>query len=228
MPNLVITGASRGIGRATAERFAAAGWGVATASRSAERRAELEQTWKRRFPDHPLLAVAADLSTPAGRQQFTTVVTQTWPPPDALVNNLGAYRPATLLTDPDYLTELLEVNLLAAYDCCRTFLPAMRKQGRGHLVTIGSIATRDLPPAAGQYTVTKYALEGMHHALTAELGNSGLRTTLVVPGATLTASWDNEPTRGKTLLAPADIAELIFAACTEAGPTWPRELLLRP
>lgn len=228
MSYIIITGASRGIGRATAERFAAAGWAVATASRSEARLVEMRAHWRDRFPQSPLLALPADLSTGRGRESFLTTVARHWPRVDILVNNIGAYQPATLLDAPDYLPSLLELNLLAAYACCRTFLPGMRKQGYGHVVTVGSVATRDFPVPAGQYSVSKYALEGLHRALEAELRGSGLRTTLLVPGATHTASWAEEEVSGEALLSPETIAAVIWRSCTQAGKVWTREIVIRP
>jgi short-subunit dehydrogenase len=88
-------------------------------------------------------------------------------------------------------------------------LPALRKKGQGHLVVIGSLGTDYWPAHLTAYVATKYALRGLFHGWETELKESGVRTTLVAPGATLTSSWDNESPPAEILL-PEQVAEFVW------------------
>jgi len=111
--------------------------------------------------------------------------------PDVVVNNAGVFRVAPLETMPDGLfTDVLNTNLVGPFLVVRAFLRQMRARGTGHLVTIGSVADRNIFPENGAYAPAKYALRAMHEVLRQELKGSGVRTTLVSPGSVDTSMWD--------------------------------------
>jgi 3-oxoacyl-[acyl-carrier protein] reductase len=108
---------------------------------------------------------------------------------------------------------------VAPFNVARAFLPGMRQAGRGHLVTIGSIADHTAFPENAAYAASKYGLRGLHETLVAEYRGSGIRMTLVSPGPTDTSIWDPfDPDRraGFTprarMLKPADVAGAVLWA----------------
>jgi NADP-dependent 3-hydroxy acid dehydrogenase YdfG len=117
------------------------------------------------------------------------------------------------------------VNLVAPFALVRAFLPRMRERGSGHLVTIGSIADRNIFPGNAAYSASKYGLRALHEVLSAELRGTGVRTTLVSPGPVDTELWDPIDPDNRTgftpraqMLTAAEVAEAIrWALAAPAG-----------
>src|SRR3546814_17215703 len=102
---------------------------------------------------------------------------------------------------------MLDLNVFSAYHCSRFFSKGMKKQGRGHIFNICSIASLQAVPTAGAYTVSKHALLGLSRTLREELRPFGVKVTAVIPGATMTSSWEgSDPVDTRHLMEPADIA----------------------
>lgn len=225
---IVITGASKGIGRAVAERCAAEGKDVLVIARGQGALAEMVQAWKR-FPHSELLTISANLGTVEGVDSVNHFIKEHAISVTALVNNLGNFHPGGLLSqDKDPLPDLLNVNLLAAHRLTRVLLPGMLERKKGHLVTIGSIAATDFPDQMSAYTVSKYALHGWHYALTKELAKSPIRTTLIIPGATLTASWEGQDYDPEHILKPTQVADSVWHALSAPVDSRIESITLRP
>lgn len=201
----VVTGASRGIGAAVAAALATAGARIVGVSRSAGAPSAGRH-------------VACDVTDPGQVLALARMVIEEEGVPDLLVNVAGTFSVAPFVdTEVAELQRQLAVNLVAPFAVVRAFLPAMLAAGRGHLIAIGSVADHVGFPDNSAYTASKYGLRGMHEALRAELRGSGVRATLVSPGATDTAVWDpidpdhrpGYPARA-AMLRPADVAEAIL------------------
>jgi NADP-dependent 3-hydroxy acid dehydrogenase YdfG len=187
MWNALVTGASRGIGAAVARRLVAEGARVGLLARSeGPLRALVEELGENAFP------IVADVGEPdiQGRvvAAFATACGQG---PDILINNAGAFRVAPAeSTSVDDFRGMLDVNLVGPFAISTLVLGGMRARGRGHLVTIGSVADRAIFPGNAAYSASKFGLRALHEVLRAELRGSGVRTTLVSPGAVNTELWD--------------------------------------
>ena len=183
----VVTGASRGIGLAVAQRLLDDEMRVVMIARGATAlRAAAEPYGDRAMP------VECDVSDPTSIDAMTARLREEiGAVPDVVVNNAGLFKlsPAHA-TDPSDFAEALTVNLVAPFRVIRAFLPSMRERGRGHIVNIGSIADRVAFPENGAYAASKFGLRGLHEVLRAELRGSGVRATLVSPGPVDTALWD--------------------------------------
>ena len=216
----LVTGASRGIGIAASRALAAAGARVVMVARGRE---ELEQ--RAREIGGETLAIVCDVSdhravdlaaAEAGRALGRA--------PDILVNNAGAFALAQVDRMPtEDFERIVEVNLVAPFHLVRTFLPAMRERGAGHVVTIGSIADRNAFPENAAYAASKFGLRAMHEVMRAELRGTGVRTTLISPGPVDTPLWDPispETRAGFTpraaMLSADAVAEAILFAVTRA------------
>ena len=227
MELIVITGGSQGIGRALVLSFLAAGYGVATCARQADDLAALAAA----CPGLPLHTLPADLSQLAGCQRFADFVLGLGQPLGALINNAGAYVPGRFQDEPadgSQLRQLLNVNLLSAYDVTRALLPTLLAQGRGHVFTICSTASIMPYPNGGSYGVAKFALLGYTKTLREEVKAQGLRVTAVLPGATLTRSWEGAGLPPARFIDPHDVAQVVLSAYQLSPHAVVEELLIRP
>jgi NAD(P)-dependent dehydrogenase (short-subunit alcohol dehydrogenase family) len=207
----LVTGASRGIGAATAVLLAKEGARVIRVARSL----------KSVSSDHSH-DVQCDLTQPEQVGRLASRVLTEHGPPDIVVSNAGAFLLQKLEnTEPADLDRQLAVNLRAPYYLAREFLPAMKKAGRGAFVTVGSVADHTGFPDNSAYAASKYGLRGLHETLLAEYKSSGVRLTLISPGPTDTSMWDpfdpdhreGFPKR-QDMLHPNDVAEAIVFVAT--------------
>jgi NAD(P)-dependent dehydrogenase (short-subunit alcohol dehydrogenase family) len=225
-PCIAITGGARGIGLAIAKTFAARGFSVAAAARSAADLDAMQQHWRSHFPGQALYTLPTDLAEAEGVAQFARLLQQ--PPciPLVLAHNVGAFAPGGLEAPPDQLERFLAINLLAADRLTRHILPLMQAAGQGHIITIGSVAVYDFPPGVDNYSISKYALAGWHRGLEQQLAHSPLHATIIHPGATYTRSWEGSGVDPATLLPAEAVAEAAWQAWQSRGAI--REMQLRP
>jgi NAD(P)-dependent dehydrogenase (short-subunit alcohol dehydrogenase family) len=181
MPSVLVTGAARGIGRATTLRLAAAGWEVIAAVRREADGAELLQGSPR-----PSLTVPLDVTDP----EQVAVLDQALPGQlDALVNNAGIVVGGPIeAVPPSELRRQLEVNVVGQAAVTQAVLPRLRSS-RGRIVFVSSLSGRVATPLTGAYNASKFALEGMADAMRMELAPWGIRVVLVEPAQTDTDMW---------------------------------------
>ncbi len=211
---IIVTGATGGIGQATAARLTEAGAELVLVARTADRlealAAELDAT-----------AVVGDAGEPGDVDALRDRV-EAGPPVYALVHAVGTFDLAPVAeTAPELFERMVHGNLRAPFLVTRAFLPGMLERGEGHVVTIGSIAGRAAFPGNGAYSASKFGVRGLHEVLHAELRGTGVRATLVEPAATDTGIWDplapdtrdDLPGRDQ-MLDPDAVAEAVLFAMT--------------
>ena len=183
----VVTGASRGIGRAIAQALIDAGARVALIARN---QIPLREVAER--SDGRGLAIASDVSIAAHVMSAVEIIDDAFGgAPDVLVNNAGAFNLATIDSlDPSAFSTDLETNLVAPVRFARAFLPGMRARGRGHIVSIGSVVDRTVFPENAAYAASKHGMRALHEVLRLETRGSGVRATLISPGPVDTPVWD--------------------------------------
>ena len=224
---VVVSGGTKGIGRALVTRFLRAGYAVATCARSAT---DL-QALRADLASEQVHTLPADLSQPADCRRFADFVLGLRLPIQVLVHNTGAFTPGRLQdepTDGSRLRQMLAVNLFSAYDLTQALLPAMLARRQGHIFTLCSTASLMAYPNGGSYGIAKFALYGFTKNLREELKDSGLRVTAVLPGATLTASWEGVSLPPERFIKAEDVAEAIFSAYSLSPQAVVEELLIRP
>ena len=193
-PVAVITGASAGIGRATAVRFAREGATLVLAARSEDRLAKLAERLEERFGVETLV-VSCDIRQREEVDALIEAAIATFGRIDVLVNNAGYGLYGRVEDTPeDAFRGLLETNVLGVHNAIRAVLPHMRRQGSGHIVNVGSIVGKRSWPYHGAYAASKFALTGLTQALRGELAGSGVSVTLVLPASTDTEFFANAPT----------------------------------
>lgn len=197
----LVTGASRGIGRAVAERLAGEGVRLVVSSRGG---ADLRDAAEACGAE----AVPADLRDPDRVDALAARTREVLGGvPGILVNNAGVFRLAPAReTDPDVFDLHLAVNLSAPFRLVRAFLPGMLERGRGDLLHVGSVAGRQALPGNAAYSASKFGLRGMHEVLREELSGTGVRSLLLEPGPVDTGAWDElEERLGRDLPARSEM-----------------------
>jgi hypothetical protein len=224
----VITGGTKGIGKAIAMRFAREKFDLALCSRTASDLNSVKAELSAAFGVN-VHTVVADLSQPVQVRQFTDQVLGLKRSIDVLVNNAGFFTPGEVLTEPEgALERLVEANLYSAYHATRGLAPAMVAAKSGHIFTLCSVASIKAYPNGGSYSISKFALFGLTKALREELKPAGVRVTAVIPGATRTDSWAGSALPDSRFMKPEDVAEAIYSAYSLSAHTVVEEIVLRP
>jgi len=218
---ILITGASSGIGAATARHAAAAGWRVVLAARSQERLQALAQELG--GPQHAL-AVRCDVTDWEDQQQMVTAALESFGRVDAAFANAGFGGARGFLKDTvEHWREMVLTNVLGAALTLRATIPAL-SEARGHLLLTSSVAGRRVLPGS-LYSVTKHAVTAMGEAARQDLHGTGVRVTLIEPGMTDTPFFDQRP--ADALLAE-DIARAVMYALSQPQHVNVNEILIRP
>ncbi|HJW28207.1 MAG TPA: SDR family oxidoreductase [Saprospiraceae bacterium] len=227
--NAIVTGSTKGIGRALVLGLLKEGWNVAVTSRHEADLQQFAQEVKGKFPDQECLVHAVDFQTKENTIRYARTMLATWPQIDLLVNNVGIFFPGSVHTEADgVLEETMDLNLFSPYHFTRAILPAMMKRRQGHIINMCSIASLISYPNGGAYTISKFALLGFSKALREEMKPYGIKVTSVMPGATWSGSWEGADYPADRLMPPEDVAEVILSS-TRLGPSSVvEEILIRP
>ena len=217
---VLITGASAGIGRATAVAFARGGGRLILLARRRDRLDALGQELSR-APDCQCLTLVADLQDTAGTVAALEGLPPAWRAIDVLVNNAGLAR-GTDSVQTGYLhewEEVINVNIRGLLVVSRTVIPWMLDRGQGHIINLGSIAGHEVYPGGAVYCATKHAVRALSQGMKMDLLGTPIRVTSIDPGLVETEfsgvrfRGDQEraklPYRGLQPLTPEDIAEAI-------------------
>ncbi|MDB5253309.1 MAG: short-chain dehydrogenase [Flaviaesturariibacter sp.] len=227
--NVVITGASRGIGRAIAEIFAQHGSDLWLIARNEAGLLQTAEEIRTKFPSIRVETQAFDLGRREAAQQCGQWLSSGVDTIDVLVNNAGTFVPGNVTDEPDGALEtMLAVNLYSAYHLTRAVAPKMIAARTGHIFTMGSIAGLQAYPGGGAYSISKFALIGFTRNLRQELKPHGIKVTAILPGAVYTDSWNGSGVAEDRIMAPEDIAMLIYAASRLSPAATVEELLVRP
>ncbi|MBZ4189119.1 SDR family oxidoreductase [Niabella beijingensis] len=226
--NILITGASQGIGLAIARAFAKKENRIFITSKNEVKLYHTLEALQRQYPDTEFRARAFDLSV---REQ--AVALGNWMleqgTPDVLVNNAGLFEPGNVSDEADGVLESqMALNLYSAYHLTRTVLPAMKAQRKGFIFNICSVAGLQAYPGGGSYSISKFALNGFSQNLREELKPHGIKVAALFPGAVMTASWGDFDNSQKRIMEAGDIALLIETATRLSAAACVESIILRP
>lgn len=227
--NVVITGATRGIGRAIAEKFAAEGFDVAVCARNKADLTAMEEELRAINPAVRVYTGRADVSRKQDIKEFVSGVVKAFGSVDVLINNAGVYLPGKITEEADgTLEKLIDTNLYSAYHMTRATLPYMQKSPKPHIFNICSIASFMAYPGGGSYTISKFAMLGFSKVLREELKPAGIRVTAVMPGATWSDSWAGVDLPRERIMEATDIADSIFGIYSLGHTAVVEEMIIRP
>ncbi len=227
--NIVVTGATKGIGKAIVYKYASEGFNVAFCSRSQEDLSNMEKDLSAKFPDIEVLSSPTDMSKKEQLTAFANLVNKEFGKCEVLVNNAGVFIPGTIHEEEEGMLEKqIETNLYSAYHFTRALIGNMITAKEGHIFNICSTASMKAYPNGGSYCISKFALLGFSKVLREEMKEHNVRVTSVLPGATLTASWEGVDLPPERFMKPEDIANVIWSAYKLSKQTVIEELTMRP
>src|SRR6185312_12712841 len=220
-PVLLITGASSGIGAATARAARAAGWRLVLAARSLDR---LEQLASELGGPEAAIAVQCDVTDWDEQQRMVQSALDAFEGIDAAFANAGFGGERGFLKDtPEHWREMILTNVYGAALTIRATVPALTAS-RGHLLLTSSVAGRRVLPGSF-YSVTKHAVTAMGEAARQDLHDAGIRVTLIEPGMVDTPFFENKPADA---LQGDDIARAVMYALSQPPHVDVNEILVRP
>lgn len=217
-PLIVVTGGTKGIGRAIVDRFVAEGFDAVVCARSVDDSS-----------GPGLLPFAADLSNRNGVNALVAYVESLNRPVDVLVNNTGVFQPGQIHNEADGTFEqLMNTNVGSAYHLTRGLVRDMMIRRKGHIFMMCSTASITPYTNGGSYCISKFALLGMSRVLREELKPHDVKVTAILPGATLTASWTGTDLPEDRFMKPEDVADSAWMAYSLSKRAVVEEILIRP
>ncbi len=225
----VISGGTKGIGRAIVHQFAAQGFDIVTCARNESELRTLQNDVEAQQPNCQVFVKQADLSVKDEVGAFVNFIHKIQQPVAVLVNNTGTFTPGQTHNEPDgSLESMIDTNLYSAYYLTRGLVGDMIVRQSGHIFNICSTASIEAYPNGGSYSISKFALYGFTKSLREELKPLGVKVTAILPGATLTSSWDGVELPEDRFMKAEDVAKSIWAAYELSKSAVVEELVMRP
>lgn len=226
--NIVITGASKGMGKAFAQKFAEAKNNIFICARNNGQLAETAAGLNKSF-GNVVKYFAADLSTDEGVEQFYNWLTELNVEIDVLINNAGRFMPGSIYNEEEGILEsMIATNLYSAYRLTRKLLPRMMERKSGHIFNICSIASLSAYHNGGSYSISKYALMGFSKNLREEMKPYNIKVTAVYPGAVYTSSWEGAGIVPERIMEADDISQMVYACSLLSPQACVEDIIIRP
>ncbi|GLR19145.1 SDR family oxidoreductase [Portibacter lacus] len=227
--NAVITGGTKGIGKAIASLLAEQGANLAICSRNGEELATMKKEFEQKYPKIDFIITETDVSKKNEVEKFAAEILSKWSRIDMLVNNAGVFLPGEIHQEEEgKLESQIETNLYSAYHLTRALMPTFLNQNQGHIFNMCSVASLIAYPNGGSYSISKFALLGFSKVLREELKDKGIKVTAVMPGATWSNSWAGVELPEERLMKADDIAQAIWSAYNLSPAAVVEEIILRP
>ena len=221
----LVTGASRGIGRAIATALAKDGYAVALLARS---RDHLESLAKEIKDLAPALVLPADVTRFDDVRDAFARLKQTWNRLDVLVNNAGIGIFSNIESlDIDDFDAVIRTNVYGPFYCTKLAIPLMRQTGGGYIINIGSLAGVNTFKGGGAYCASKFALRAFSQVLMLEVRYDNIKVTTIAPGSVNTEFAD-QPREGDWKIQPEDIAETVIQLLNMPENTLSSYIEMRP
>ncbi|MHB1178830.1 MAG: SDR family NAD(P)-dependent oxidoreductase [Daejeonella sp.] len=227
--NAIVTGATKGIGRALVMHLAANNYNVALCARNAREVQNFIDDLHGAYPQRRFYGQAADLENSDDVKSFADFALGSLQTVDVLINNAGLFIPSGLMEEEkSALERQMQVNVYAPHYLSKFFAAGMISHGKGHIINICSIAGVKPLVSSASYSITKAALLSLTKILREELLLSGVGVTAVLPGATMTASWAGTSLPAERLIAADDIAKAVLTCLSLSNGANVDEIIIRP
>lgn len=225
---IAVTGGTKGIGRAIINLFADKGFGIITCSRSLADLEGLKAEINTKNPAINFMGIDADLSEKEGVDKFIAYAQTHSARLEVLVNNTGVFIPGKIHSEDEGVFEkTMSTNVSSAYHITRGLIHSMMNN-KGHIFNMCSTASIEPYVNGGSYCISKFALLGMTKVLREEMKEHGVRVTAIMPGATMTASWEGSDLPEDRFMSPDDVAHAVWGAYALSNRSVVEEIILRP
>ena len=225
---MIITGASKGLGKAMAKKFALDGNTLFLCARNEDQLNTTANEIQNESPNSIIYTKKVDVSKKNEVIEFGNFCLQKGTP-DILINNAGQFIQGSVYNEIDgALEQMITTNLYSAYYLSRAIIPAMMEAKKGHIFNICSIASLQAYQHGGSYSISKFAMLGFSKNLRDELKPHNIKVTSVLPGAAYTDSWIGSGVDEKRIMEANDIAIMVYAASQLSAQACVEEILLRP
>lgn len=225
----IITGATRGIGRAIVDKLAAEGFSLFFCARRVDDVQQLEDDLKARYPEQNFHGKSVDMSQKSEIAAFHDFIQSKNLEIDILINNAGVFLSGELATEEDHILDTqLDTNLKSAYHMTRCVLPKMKTKKSGHIINMCSVASFMAYPNGGSYSISKFALYGFSKVLREELKEDNIRVTAVLPGATWSDSWEGSDIPPERMIQASSIAKMIYSVIDLGSDAVVEDIIVRP
>lgn len=226
---IVVTGGTKGIGRAIIEKFSSIDFDIATCSRNNDELNNLRSAIEESYPGTQVHALKADLADKDQVKKFCDFVKNIGQPVEILVNNAGYFVPGEIINEPEgTLEQMIHAHVYSAYYTTRGLAAEMIANRRGHIFNMCSIASIKSYPNGGSYAIAKSGLLGFSRCLREEMKEFGIRVTAILPGATRTASWDGVDLPDERFMKAEDVADTVFGIYHLSHRSVVEEIIIRP
>jgi short-subunit dehydrogenase len=226
---ILVSGATRGIGRAIAEKFHNEGFNIAVCARNSSDLDLLKNEFDSKKPEQKTLALSCDMASKQDIIQFARTVIEAFGEIHVLVNNAGIFLPGQVGNEEDGVFEKLwNTNIGGPYHLTRAILPYLPIKKGAHIFNICSTASITPYINGGSYCISKHALLGMSRVLREELKEKAIKVTAILPGATYTDSWAGSGLPEDRFISADEIAGMVWNCYNMSYRTVVEELLIRP
>ena len=225
----IVTGGTRGIGRAIAQELVSAGMAVAITGRD---EGALEKTVSQlnRRKSGIAKGYTCDVRDYDQVKSVFAAIAKDSGGIDILINNagIGLFTPVES-TSPEDFRAVLETNLFGVFYCCHEAIPVMKQRGGGYIINISSLAGANAHPRMAAYNASKFGLNGFSEALMQEVRHDGIKVSYIMPGSVNTEFGGDEPSDEKSWqLQPVDIAQVVMDLLAYPDRTLPSRVEIRP
>jgi short-subunit dehydrogenase len=227
--NAVVTGSSKGLGRAIAKGLAHQGYNLFLHSRNEPDLEAFQAELNQLYPEIRVYYMMADISVKTEVDRLGTAILSVFRHIDVLVNNAGVYLQGHIKDEKEgTLENLMNTNLYSAYYLTRKLLSIMIQHRKGHIFNMCSIASLDYYPGGSSYSISKFALLGFSKCLREELKEYNIKVTSLLPGATWSNSWEGADLPKERIMEADDLAKVVLAALDLSSSAVIEEIILRP
>ncbi|UII32031.1 SDR family oxidoreductase [Fulvivirga ulvae] len=225
---VVITGGTKGIGRALVDIFSENDFDIIVCSRNLDDLNVLRDEVQEKY-GNKVHIMRTDMADKSEVDYFIKFIHAQEGKVEVLINNAGLFIPGKIHKEDDgVLEQMIETNLYSAYYMIRGLIKKMKKAGSGHIFNMCSTASFVPYVNGGSYCISKFAMLGMSKVLREEMKEHGVRVTAVMPGATYTASWEGADLPEDRFMKSGDVAAAIWNAFKMSDRTVIEEIIMRP
>jgi len=229
MATAIITGGTKGIGKAVCDIFIQNGFDISLNARNQKDLDKVKEEYSVKYPHQKVHTAQVDMSKKEEVKAYAAEVLNEMDTIDVLVNNAGTFMPGQIINEEEgQLEKMIDTNLYSAYYMTRGIITKMQEQGRGYIFNMCSIASFMAYPNGGSYAISKFALLGFSKSVREEVKEMGIKVSSIMPGATWSDSWKGVDLPDERLMKATDVAQSIWSAYNLSDSAVLEEIVLRP